>query len=464
MVEIPLNKTETDITPVQLERIGPHSHIKGLGLNDLLQPAEGSSTRAKQGLVGQKKTRQALGVVKEIIKSGKLAGRAILLAGPPGTGKTALAHALSLALGPDTPFNSIAGSEIYSHGMNKTESLTQALRRAIAVRIKESTEIIEGEVVSIEINPPTADQTESTGKMVLKTTDMEAEYDLGMRMIDQLKRLKIVENDIISIDVATGNMTKLGHSQIKAYEFDARGPQTKFVPTPTDELRTKRETVHTLTLHEIDVVNSSQNRGVLQLFSGDTGEIKQEVREHVDNQVAKWQDEKKGELILGVLFIDEVYMLDLECFSFLNRAIESTSAPIVIMASNRGKSKVIGTTTVSPHGIPFDMLQRLLIIPTGLYEQEELQAILQIRLEEEDVQFDEEALDYLVTLAESISLRYAMQLIALSSSISRRKKEEIVSLDSVQRAYNLFSDPVRSIQYLKKKNSDNEKPEYISWK
>lgn len=29
-------------------------------------------------------------------------------------------------------------------------------------------------------------------------------------------------------------------------------------------------------------------------------------------------------------------MLDIECFSFLNRALEDELAPLVIMASNRG--------------------------------------------------------------------------------------------------------------------------------
>lgn len=38
----------------------------------------------------------------------------------------------------------------------------------------------------------------------------------------------------------------------------------------------------------------------------------------------------------GVLFIDEVHMLDMECFSFLNRALESEKSPIVILATNRG--------------------------------------------------------------------------------------------------------------------------------
>jgi RuvB-like protein 2 len=40
----------------------------------------------------------------------------------------------------------MAGSEIFSLEMSKTEALTQAFRRSIGVRIKEETEIIEGEV------------------------------------------------------------------------------------------------------------------------------------------------------------------------------------------------------------------------------------------------------------------------------------------------------------------------------
>ena len=40
--------------------------------------------------------------------------------------------------------------------------------------------------------------------------------------------------------------------------------------------------------------------------------------------------------IPGVLFVDEVHMLDIECFTYLNRALESTLAPIVIFATNRG--------------------------------------------------------------------------------------------------------------------------------
>ena len=53
---------------------------------------------------------------------------------------------MAQALGVDTPFFAIAGSEVFSLEMSKTEALTQAFRKSIGVRIKEESEIIEGEV------------------------------------------------------------------------------------------------------------------------------------------------------------------------------------------------------------------------------------------------------------------------------------------------------------------------------
>lgn len=37
-----------------------------------------------------------------------------------------------------------------------------------------------------------------------------------------------------------------------------------------------------------------------------------------------------------LLLLPQVHMLDIECFTYLNRALESTLAPIVIFATNRG--------------------------------------------------------------------------------------------------------------------------------
>jgi RuvB-like protein 2 len=65
---------------------GAHSHIRGLGLDDRLEPRANS-----QGLVGQAKARKVAGMLLRMVQEGKIAGRAMLFAGPPSTGKTAIA-------------------------------------------------------------------------------------------------------------------------------------------------------------------------------------------------------------------------------------------------------------------------------------------------------------------------------------------------------------------------------------
>ena len=73
-------------------------------------------------------------------------------------------------------------------------------------------------------------------------------------------------------------------------------------------------------------------------------------------------------------------MLDIECFSFLNRALEGELAPLVIMASNRGMARIRGTKFRSPHGLPMDLLDRVLIVSTKPYSEDDIQQIIQIRL------------------------------------------------------------------------------------
>jgi len=426
----------------KIERIGAHSHIRGLGLDDALEPRQTS-----QGMVGQTKARKAAGIILEMIKEGKIAGRAILMAGAPGTGKTAIALGMAQSLGADVPFTMLAASEIFSLEMSKTEALTQAFRKSIGVRIKEETELIEGEVVEIQVEK-SATGTTTTGKLTLKTTEMETVYDLGQKMIDALGKEKVMAGDVITIDKASGKITKLGRSFARARDFDAMGPETRFVQCPEGELQKRKEAVHTVTLHEIDVINS-RTQGFLALFSGDIGEIKSEVRDQINQKVIEWREEGKAEIVPGVLFIDEVHMLDIECFSFLNRALEDDMAPIVIMASNRGITRIRGTKYTSPHGIPIDLLDRLLIISTEPYTEKEIRQILSIRCEEEDVEITEDAKDILTKIGMETSLRYAIHLITTANLVARKRKASEVDVEDVRRVYSLFLDEKRSVQYLK---------------
>lgn len=451
----------------KLERIGAHSHINGLGINDALedqqeQPSQ-SQSHAKQappppssGLIGQAKARRAMGLVYKLIQQGKIGGRAILLAGPPGSGKTALAMGLAQQLGDEVPFCSLSATEVYSLDISKTEALTQACRRSMGVRITEEQEVMEGEVVEIQIDTTMSTgggKPGKTGRLTLCTTDMETVYDLGQKMIDRLTQERISAGDVVRIDKSSGKISKLGRSVSRSRDYDALGSNTKFVHCPEGELQKRTVVQHTVSLHEIDVINSRQ-QGFMALFAGDTGEISETVREQIDAKVAEWRVEGRATLVPGVLFIDECHMLDLDCFSFLNRALEQELAPIVILATNRGLATIRGTHYQGPHGIPLDLLDRLLIIPTQAYSTEELGQILKVRCTEEQVDMTDDALELLTRIASETSLRYAIQMITTSSLVAQKKTSQPkktsqhVQIQHVERCHKLFLDVQRSTKFI----------------
>ena len=184
-----------------------------------------------------------------MIKDGKIAGRGVLLAGQPGTGKTAIAMGMAKALSEETPFAMMAASEIFSLEMSKTEALTQvfqphshtqacltrhlhgllhqslgaraeailrklpqsyickgccgvtdmskyspqAFRKAIGVRIKEETELIEGEVVEIEIERPTAGNVSKT----VRTMPSSIPADLKVHVEQALLSSRWVHREVV---------------------------------------------------------------------------------------------------------------------------------------------------------------------------------------------------------------------------------------------------------------------------
>ncbi|KAL5988258.1 RuvB-like 2 [Asimina triloba] len=200
-----------------------------------------------------------------------------------------------------------------------------------------------------------------------------------------------------------------------------------------------------LNLH---LVPTFRTQGFLALFTGDTGEIRAEVREQIDTKVAEWREEGKAEIVPGVLFIDEVHMLDIECFSFLNRALENDMAPILVVATNRGITTIRGTNYKSPHGIPIDFLDRLLIITTQPYAEDEIRKILDIRCQEEEVEMSEDAKVLLTKIGVETSLRYAIHLITAAALSCQKRKGKVVEMEDIGKVYQLFLDVKRSTQYL----------------
>lgn len=450
MVEINEVKESTE----RDTRTAAHTHIKGLGLDE-----HGIAKRIDGGFVGQTSAREACGVIVDLIKTKRMSGKAILLAGAPGTGKTALALAISQELGPKVPFCPIVGSELYSAEVKKTAALMENFRKAIGLRIKETKEVYEGEV--IELSPEEAENPlGGYGKTIshvivgLKTAKGTKNLRLDPSIYESIQKERVVVGDVIYIEANTGSVKRVGRSDAYATEFDLEAEE--YVPLPKGEVHKKKEIVQEVTLHDLDVANARPQGGqdVLsmmgQLLKPKKTEITDKLRAEVNKVVAKYIDQGVAELIPGVLFIDEVNMLDIEIFTYLNRALESSMAPVVVLASNRGMTTIRGTedATKYPHGCPPDLIDRLLIVKTLPYNEEEIKVIISKRATLENLNVSGDALSKLAQHGVQSSLRYALQLLAPAGILAKTANRSEIGVSDIEECELLFLDSHRSMQIL----------------
>jgi RuvB-like protein 1 len=254
-------------------------------------------------------------VIVDLVKTKKMAGRAVLLAGAPGTGKTALALGLSQELGPKVPFCPMVGSEVYSSEIKKTEVLMENFRRAIGLRIKEVKEVYEGEVT--ELNPvETENPLGGYGKSIahvvigLKTVKGKKQLKLDPVIYESMQKEKVAVGDVIYIEASSGAVKRVGRSDAFATEYDLEAEN--YVPLPKGEVHKKKEVIQDVTLHDLDSANARPSGGsdvmslMGQLMKPKKTEVTDKLRKEINKVVNKYIEQGTAELIPGVLFIDEV--------------------------------------------------------------------------------------------------------------------------------------------------------------
>ncbi|OWR50708.1 putative pontin [Danaus plexippus plexippus] len=433
-------KIEEVKSTAKTQRISAHTHIKGLGLDE-----NGVPIQMAAGLVGQESAREAAGIVVDMIRSKKMAGRALLLA-------------IAQELGNKVPFCPMVGSEVYSTEIKKTEVLMENFRRAIGLRIRETKEVYEGEVTEltpVETENPAGGYGKTVSHVIigLKTAKGTKNLKLDPTIYESLQKEKVEVGDVIYIEANSGAVKRQGRSDTFATEFDLEAEE--YVPLPKGDVHKKKEVVQDVTLHDLDCANARPQGGhdimsmMGQLMKPKKTEITDKLRKEINKVVNKYIDQGIAELVPGVLFIDEVHMLDIETFTYLHRALESAIAPIVIFATNRGRCQIRGTEDViSPHGIPLDLLDRLLIIRTLPYNKSELLQILKLRANTEGISIDDEALTALSEVGANSTLRYAAQLLTPSWLAARAEGATRIAPSHVRSVHALFLDAKSSARIL----------------
>jgi RuvB-like protein 1 (pontin 52) len=153
-------------------------------------------------------------------------------------------------------------------------------------------------------------------------------------------------------------------------------------------------------------------------------------------------------------------MLDMECFTYLNRALESPMSPYVVLASNRGISTIRGTEydgvvggsgegIRSPHGIPVDLLDRCMIVKTSPYIRDEIRKVVELRCKVEGISVKPDALEKLADEGEGSSLRYALQLLTPAMILARGRGSTEVGVEDVEELGDLFLDAKKSTAVLR---------------
>lgn len=108
---------------------------------------------------------------------------------------------------------------------------------------------------------------------------------------------------------------------------------------------------------------------------------------------------------------------------------------------------------VSPHGIPLDLLDRLVIIPTLPYGIKEIEQIIKLRIQIEGLQVEEDALTALSEIGNDTTLRYAVQLLTPASQSCKVNGRTSITKEDITDINALFLDVKRSAKHLSAKDN-----------
>lgn len=389
---------------------GIHNHIDNIGLTE-----KGEISDNLSSIVDQYDARRASGIIVDLVNSNKFGGKVFLITGPKGCGKTALTVAISEELGNKIPFVNISGNDVYSSEVKKSEMLDEYLRKAVMVSIKEYKHIYEGEVVDIQ-----------DAKLDLRSSKGTKTLQLSKELKDQMIFQNVKVGDVVHIDSSSGVFKRMGRGESYLNDYDLEAD--KYVPLPKGDIYRKKEVVFNTTLHDLDVSSvNPTGQDVLslvhQVVKNKKSEITEKLRQDIDSYVNNCNF---AEVIYGVLLIEDANLLDIECFTYLNKIIDTGRGPTIILTSNN----IEESNDSLYFGIPRQFLQKCLIIPINKSKNEF--EVIKRRLAKENLQISDNGLKALENLTLNFGITYTVNIIkmlkGLGESITEKDIEKLTSI------------------------------------
>mmetsp|Transcript_10471 Transcript_10471/g.20613 ORF Transcript_10471/g.20613 Transcript_10471/m.20613 type:complete len:435 (-) Transcript_10471:103-1407(-) len=415
-----------------------HSHINGIEKTEEFRKKD-----LEFGLIGNNNSHKAGKMIIESIKKNKKGNQIVVFTGTTGAGKTALALAIAKEIGQDIPFYATSGAEIDSLKKKKTAILSEYCRKAIGINLFENIEFYQGELVDFLIENKFNKKWKSS-KIIISVILRTSQGSLQLKLHDSLSGNFLKENpkigDLIQIIPTTQNVKIVGTIRFKETNVKNKNPILSNIPK--GNVFKKKKIIQKMTLLDLDYANCD----LFEEKNFEKTEITDQLRQEVDLLVSKYVSEKKVELVMGILFIDEAHILDQQSLFFLTKLSEVSYSPLIILATNRetnfnfekGKSSLF----------PIEFLKKCVSVPIEPLERKIFSKIIAARCKTLNFPITGNSLLNCGIFSDTVSIRFAMLLVNISKFFMNISGLDFINLPIISATTFFFLNYQESLKLL----------------
>lgn len=218
---------------------------------------------------------------------------------------------------------------ILSEHIDSIEKLRQYLRMCVVLKIRETKDIYEGEVIEMDFKGEL--------KITLKSLKGSKTLKFSSSLFTVIQNENITVGDIIYVECNSGIIKRLGRSESCMQDNELESE--KYLSIPKGELLTKREIVQTCTLHDLDFANLNSNSGdfgmILNSLNIQKNSISENLRNDIDGIVSNFIQMGKCTVELHTLVVEVCNNLDSKFIAYLDFSSNERFKPTVLLMCNK---------------------------------------------------------------------------------------------------------------------------------